>query len=178
MRVLITGRHVDVTPALRRYIDSRSKRLARYGARVGKIQVVLGVEKYRHTAEILVHFDGALLQSKAATREMYSAIDELFDRVAAQVRRRKEKRRDHKGRARTRLHVTRDSPEPETAAIKTVRRPLETLTIAEAKARLEEQGMDAVVFVNSEVDRIQVLRRAGADQLELLDPAMAKPGQA
>ncbi len=178
MRVLITGRHIDVTPALKRYVNTRSKRLARYGERVGKIQVVLGVEKHRHTAEILVHFDGALLQSKAATREMYSAIDELFDRVTAQVRRRKEKRRNYKGRARIRTLRERIGPDPEIALIKTVRRPLETLTIAQAKAKLDEQGLDTVVFLNPEVDRIQVLRRAGADQLELMDPAITSPGPA
>ena len=40
MRIMITGRHIEVTAALRRYIEARIKRLARYGMKLGGVQIV------------------------------------------------------------------------------------------------------------------------------------------
>ncbi len=51
MHVRITGRHVVITEALRRYIENRMRRLDRYGVELGEVQVVVVVEKYRHIAE-------------------------------------------------------------------------------------------------------------------------------
>ena len=43
MRLMITGRHVAVTPALREYIETRMERLDRYGLKLGTLQILLSV---------------------------------------------------------------------------------------------------------------------------------------
>ncbi|MDE3117900.1 MAG: ribosome-associated translation inhibitor RaiA, partial [Nitrospirota bacterium] len=78
MQILITGRHVEVTPALRRYIEVRMKRVERFEAKLGDVQVILGVEKYRHTAEVILTLNGVAVQAKASTKEMYASIDEVL----------------------------------------------------------------------------------------------------
>ncbi len=99
MRVTITGRHMMVTPALRRYLDERLQKLERYGVRPARGQFVLAVEKYRHTAEGVVTVNGRTIQGKVSTPEMHASIDRLLGKIERQLVKKKEKLVDRKLRA-------------------------------------------------------------------------------
>jgi putative sigma-54 modulation protein len=96
MKLRITGRHMDVTPALREYVETRFGRLDRYGLQVESLQVVLGVEKLQHIAEVVGAVNGKHVQAKTSTPEMYATIDALVDRIGAQFRKWKGRLADHK----------------------------------------------------------------------------------
>jgi putative sigma-54 modulation protein len=96
MTLKITGRHMDVTPALRSYVETRMSRLDRYGLNVGSLQVILGVEKLQHKAEVTGIVSGKRVQAKITTPEMYATIDALVDRLDAQFRKLKERLVSHK----------------------------------------------------------------------------------
>ncbi|HMS84644.1 MAG TPA: ribosome-associated translation inhibitor RaiA [Nitrospira sp.] len=96
MKLKITGRHMDITPALGSYIETRFSRLDRYGLKVGALQIILGVEKLQHKAEVTGIVSGKRVQAKTTTSEMYATIDELADRVDAQFRKLKERLVSHK----------------------------------------------------------------------------------
>lgn len=96
MNLRITGRHMDVTPALRSYVETRFSRLDRYGLKAGSLQVVLGVEKLQHKAEVTGAVSGKRIQAKISTPEMYATIDALVDRVDAQFRKWKDRLVTHK----------------------------------------------------------------------------------
>jgi len=175
MQILITGRHVEVTPALRQYIDIRMKRVARFGAKLGDVQVILGVEKYRHTAEVVLALNGVAVQAKASTKEMYASIDEVLDKVSRQISRQKDKRRSRKV-----SHATLLPPAPRPAAsslrslgVRVVRTALHRLTLEEATERLGSQSGALLVFVNQAAERTQVLHRLGSGTIELIDPSPA-----
>ena len=56
MRLLITGRQIEITPALRRLVDARLAKLERrFGDALVSVQVVLSTEKNRYVAEVIVH---------------------------------------------------------------------------------------------------------------------------
>lgn len=171
MRLLMTGRHVKVTPALKRYVESRLSRLTRYCAEVGDVQVVLAVEKYRHVAEAKLALNGAAIQAKASTNEMYASIDVVLEKIARQLARRKEKLVSHKprplpGRARS---VSSESTAP-WPRIQTVTVPLPTLTVDEAVERLSGGPSALMIFLNAAVDRVQIMRRLENGAIEVLDP--------
>lgn len=96
MKLRITGRHMDITPALRSYVENRFGRLDRYGLKIGLLQVVLGVEKLQHKAEVTGSVSGKRVQAKTSTSEMYATIDALVDRVDAQFRKWKDRLVSHK----------------------------------------------------------------------------------
>jgi putative sigma-54 modulation protein len=96
MRLRITGRHLGITSALRSYVETRFGRLDRYELKVGSFQVVLGVEKLQHMAEVIGTVNGKPLQAKTSTREMYATIDVLVCRVDAQFRKWKGRLVTHK----------------------------------------------------------------------------------
>ena len=94
MQVQISGHQIDVTPALRDYIDSKRERLARHFDHLTSLSIVLEVEKTRlaHKAEgTLSAAPGKMLHADAVEGDMYAAIDVLVDKLDAQVRRHKEK---------------------------------------------------------------------------------------
>lgn len=172
MRVMMTGRHVKITAALRRYIETRMKRLERYGVKLGDVQV--GVEKYRHTAEVSPTLNGATIQGRSSTNEMYASIDRLLGKIGHQVRKRKEKLVNHKPRAASlRSAQARTEGEHKSTGIHTVRVSLPTLTVAEALGRLGKDPSSLLIFVNGALGRLQVMQRLDHGGVELIDPQPA-----
>jgi len=174
VQLTVTGRHVEVTEALRRYIDNRVRRLERYGLKLDEAQVVLGVEKYRHTAEIILTLNGAVIQGKESTTEMYASIDRVFDQMRRRVRKRKEILSDHKPRSFSRkAPQAGPGPAMPRSPIRTVRMPLPTLTVEDAVGRVPLPPSSILVFLNPSTERVQVLRRLADGDIELVDPEPA-----
>lgn len=95
MQLNVTGHHVDVTPALREYIDTKLARLERHFDHVTDIHCVLTVEKLSHKAEATVHLSGGTVHADAVDQDMYAAVDSLIDKLDRQVKKHKEKLTDH-----------------------------------------------------------------------------------
>ena len=98
MRVILSGHHVDVTPALRTYVERKLARVLRRFDRVIEVQCTLTVDKLRHRAEATVNLAGARLFADAIEENMYAAIDSMIDKLDRQVRKHKEKITDHHAR--------------------------------------------------------------------------------
>lgn len=95
MQLNLTGHHVDITPALRDYVDTKVARLERHFDNVTDIHVILTVEKLRHRAEGNMHLSGNHLFADAVEDDMYAAIDGLVDKLDRQIKKHKEKVKDH-----------------------------------------------------------------------------------
>ncbi len=95
MHPSITGHHIDVTPALRKRINSKMGKLERHFDQVTDTHVVLTVEKNRHQAEATISVSGAKLYASSVEEDMYAAIDTLMDKLVRQIRKHKEKLTDH-----------------------------------------------------------------------------------
>jgi putative sigma-54 modulation protein len=98
MDLTVTGHHVDVTNALREYVQTRFSRLERHFDHMTDIHCVLTVEKLVHKAEATIHVGGATIHAEAQSGDMYAAIDNLTDKLDRQVTRHKEKVTDHHAR--------------------------------------------------------------------------------
>lgn len=96
MRVHLSGHHVEVTPALRSYVEKKLGRIVRRFDRLIDVHCILTVEKLRHRAESTVRLGGSTIHAAATEDDMYAAIDALGDKLEEQVRRHKEKVRDHR----------------------------------------------------------------------------------
>ncbi|HPE79801.1 MAG: ribosome-associated translation inhibitor RaiA [Chromatiaceae bacterium] len=97
MQVNLTGHHVDITDALRAYVDEKIARLERHFDHVTNVHVILSVEKLEKKAEATVHVAGADVFADAVHQDMYAAIDSLVDKLDRQVIRHKEKVKSHRG---------------------------------------------------------------------------------
>jgi putative sigma-54 modulation protein len=97
MQISLTGHHVDVSSALKSYVDSKFERLERHFDHVINVRVILSVEKLRQKAEATIHINGANVFADSVHEDMYAAIDGLIDKLDRQVIKYKEKKSDHRG---------------------------------------------------------------------------------
>ncbi len=99
MQLSISGHHVDVTDALKSYVEDKLQKLERHYDHITTAHVILTVDKLRQKAEATIHISGAELFADADCDDMYAAIDKLTDKLDRQVLKHKEKNQDrHHGR--------------------------------------------------------------------------------
>jgi len=98
MQLDVTGHHVEVTPALKDYVQTKLGRIERHFDHVTDVHCILTVEKLRHKAEATVQVSGGRLYADATEEDMYAAIDGLIDKLDRQVKKHKEKLSDHHAR--------------------------------------------------------------------------------
>ncbi|MFO1378284.1 MAG: ribosome-associated translation inhibitor RaiA [Steroidobacteraceae bacterium] len=95
MQLTLTGHHVEVTPALKSYVEKKLDRIVRHFDHVIDVHCVLTVEKLRHKAEATLAVSGAKIHADAVEGDMYAAIDALADKLDRRVKKHKEKVTDH-----------------------------------------------------------------------------------
>jgi putative sigma-54 modulation protein len=95
MQVNITGLHLEITDALRDYVEEKFDRLERHFDRIIAVQVILQVEKLKQKAEAALHVAGREVVANAEHGDMYAAIDLLVDKLDRQLIKHKEKQLDH-----------------------------------------------------------------------------------
>lgn len=100
MNLKISGHHVELTPALREYVQNKLERIKRHFDNVIDITVILAVDANtekdkRQRAEINLHMRGKDLHVESEAQDMYAAIDLLMDKLDRQVLRHKDKIQDH-----------------------------------------------------------------------------------
>jgi putative sigma-54 modulation protein len=95
MQINITGHHVELTDALRNYVNEKLTKLERHFDHVTNVHVILTVEKQNQKAEATVHVSGQDLFAQNETQDMYASIDGLIDKLDRQIIKHKEKISDH-----------------------------------------------------------------------------------
>ena len=98
MQLNITGHHVEITPSMRDYVQSKLARLERHFDHVTVVHCILTVDKLEQRSEATVNLSGGQLFAEAIDANMYAAIDSMVDKLDRQVRKHKEKRTDHHAR--------------------------------------------------------------------------------
>lgn len=95
MNLNITGHHVEVTPALRDYVQGKVDKVIRHFDHVTSVHVILTVEKLVQKAEITLHVKGKDIFADSSDADLYAAIDLLVDKLERQVQKYKGKHHDH-----------------------------------------------------------------------------------
>ena len=100
MNLTISGHHLEVTPALRTYVESKLDRITRHFDQVVDVKVLLSIENQtekerRQKAECNIHDKGSDMFAECAHQDMYAAVDELVDKLDRQVVRHKDRLQSH-----------------------------------------------------------------------------------
>ncbi|HVL34667.1 MAG TPA: ribosome-associated translation inhibitor RaiA [Burkholderiales bacterium] len=94
MNLNVSGHHLDVTPAIRTYVQAKLQRISRHFDHVIDAHVILTVDKLRQKAEATLHLRGKDVHCACEREDLYAAIDLLADKLDRQVLRYKDKRSD------------------------------------------------------------------------------------
>ena len=100
MNLKISGHHLELTPALREYVQNKLERIKRHFDNVIDVSVILSVDSLtekekRQRAKINLHLRGKDLHVESEAQDMYAAIDLLMDKLDRQVLRHKGRIQDH-----------------------------------------------------------------------------------
>ena len=98
MKVDITGRQTDLTPALRKFAEEKLQKLRKLLEDPIEAHVVLSIIKHRHIAEIQIKSRSVVLSGTEETSDLYASIGEVVDKLERQALKHKEKIHDHKHR--------------------------------------------------------------------------------
>lgn len=85
MRVSIAGRHLEMTDAMKSHVEGQLEKVRHHFDKVIDVDVVLSVEKHRHTAEVTVHANGVHIHGKETSTDMYVSIDTVVDKIDRQI---------------------------------------------------------------------------------------------
>jgi putative sigma-54 modulation protein len=91
MNLNLTGRHLEVTPAIREHVLNKLDKVKRHFDNVIDINVILSVDKLIQKAEASVHVSGKTIHAETEDSNLYVAIDSLVDSLDRQVLKHKEK---------------------------------------------------------------------------------------
>ena len=95
MQIELTGHHIEITDSLRAYVTEKMGKLERHFDKVSNTHVILRVEKDDQKAEATVHMSGHDIFAEAHESDMYASIDSLVDKLDRQVKKHKEKLKNH-----------------------------------------------------------------------------------
>lgn len=98
MNISVTGRHMELTDALRSYIESALKKIETHFDRLLEADVVLDVQKHRHIAEMNLFANGVRIHGKEVSSDMYASVDTVIAKLEKQIRKHKDRINRHKPR--------------------------------------------------------------------------------
>lgn len=108
MNLTISGHHLELTPAIRDYVETKLERIKRHFDHVIDVAVILAVEKLpekekRQKAEINLRLRGKDIHVESFAEDLYAAIDTLIDKLDRQVLKYKTRVQDHQHEAIKRI---------------------------------------------------------------------------
>lgn len=176
MRLVLTGRHVDITPGLRRLVDRRLARLERHlGSALVSAQVKLTLDKTGHCSDVTVHIRGDhMLSGRAAGPTWTASLATSIEKIENQATRVKGKW----DARRRRKPPSAPADDAEAAAAPAARGPrivrlsraqFKPMSLESAAIELAASGEAFVLFRNVDTDGLSVLVRQ-AGQFGLVEP--------
>ena len=192
MRLELTGRHVRITPGIKRLVDERLQKLDRLlHDRAVSLQVVLFLEKYRHRVEVTLHARGEhFLHGAGSGTGWELAVNQAVGKINQQARKLKGKWDEGKRQRISAAKAASASPRPGRAdgssearrraegdgagrlprVVRVRSRAAKPMTIEDAAAELGDGNDAVIVFRNSSTDAVTVLFRRPDGNLGLIEP--------
>jgi putative sigma-54 modulation protein len=185
MRVELTGRHVDITPALRRLVDRKLTRLERVlNDSALSAQIVLTDEKRERRADVTLHARGEkFLHGDGASSAWETSLTQAFDKIAKQAQKVKGKWQEWKRRGVKGAMAAGEEPVATTRSparprrvrprmpriLRASRQAVKPMSVADAAREVEANGEGVVVFRDVETAAISVLYRRTNGELVLVE---------
>ena len=177
MRIMISGKNMEVSEYLKGLVEKKAAKLKRYFKEGTEVHVTLSIEKSRHIAEVTVPFDGVVFRTEESTGDMYSSIDAALKKLERQIRK-------HRTKLEKRLRDDAfDIPQPEygedvdnegeeeAAQIVRVKHfTVKPMDVAEAQMQMELLGHSFFVFTNAKTNETNVIYKRKDGNLGLIEP--------
>jgi putative sigma-54 modulation protein len=178
MMITVTFRRMETAESLKAYAEEKLSKLKKYLDSPLEAHVVLEVEKFRHIADVTLNVDGARVKAVEETEDMYSAIDQVMDKIEIQVKKLRAKVRNRRSDSikGEETLVTEASMEAMDGPVdehtirveKLVAKPMDP---EEAAMQLSASRQDFLVFRNARTRETNVIYKRKDGDIGLIEPA-------
>jgi putative sigma-54 modulation protein len=176
MKFEYTGRHLEVTPALRSHVENHFDKLKHlFNGQATNAHVIIEVAKGRHRAEIIVHWRDHVLTANTTVSDMYKALTQTITKLEKQATRLKDKVIDKHHRATKTSVVATPVDEippapPAPRIIDSSSYKVKPMTAEEAVLNLQTEENQFLVFRDAENEKISVIYRRKDGNFGLIQP--------
>ncbi|MGS0745819.1 ribosome hibernation-promoting factor, HPF/YfiA family [Syntrophomonas erecta subsp. sporosyntropha] len=178
MKLVIRGKNIDLTDALRDYTTKRLSKLEKYIEDAKEAQVALAVEGEGHKVEVTIPLNGVILRGEEATDDMYTSIDMVVEKLEKQIEKYKTKLyRSNRGVGLKKALAEQAKQEIEAGhrpekfkIVRTKRFALKPMDEEEAIMQMNLLGHNFFVFFNSESEEVNVVYRRKDGDYGLIEP--------
>ncbi len=174
------GRNVEVTEALKNYVERKAERLDRYFDNIVDAKVVLSIAGSPHVerrakAEIQLNVPGGIVRVEESDPDMYAAIDSAIEVLEKQLKRFKGrmvgKRHSNLGPSAPPPQPPEEEAEPfEPEIVRVKRFEMKPMTPEDAALQMEALGHTFFVFRNADTEQINVIYRRHDGNYGLIEP--------
>lgn len=190
MQLTVTGKQIDIGPALRTHVESSlASILDKYFKTAIEAHVVVSKEAHLIRAEISIHIGrGIVVNAGAAVGDVYAAFDASAERLAKQLRRYKRRLRDHHAKIREPAEIAErarayvlappaeeadgENPAGGPAVIAEISTELPRLTVGEAAMRMDLADAPVLLFRNRSHDELNLVYRRADGNIGWIDPEL------
>jgi len=181
VQLSIVGRRVEVTDAIREYLEKRLMKLKKYFPRMIDVHVILYTQKINQVAEVTVKANGLVIHGEEKSEDLYASIDKVVDKLDAQLRKHKERLVDHQSKKSKddrglNLNISvfeKDDIEgmrPSPQVIHTKKFTIKPMSVDEAAMQMDLISQEFLVFKNSANERLNVIYRLKDGNYGLIEP--------
>lgn len=173
MRYVITGRNIEVTPALKAAVEDKIGKLERYFTPDTEVIATLSVQKDRQKIEITIPMKGNIIRAEESSNDMYVSIDLVEEIIERQIKKYKRKLIDKKQAALSFSEAFLQEEydmDDEVRIVKTKKFGMKPMDPEEACVQMELLGHSFYVFLNSETDEVNVVYKRKGNTYGLIEP--------
>ena len=190
MRLELTGRQTDITPALRRLVDRKLAKLERLlNDRALSAHAVMTREKNGYRVDVTLHARGEkFFHGMAKTASWEVSLGEVVAKISEQAKKLKTKWKDRTRRATKTGRLASPEPVDESLVsaaeriartpksvtrmpriLRMARQPVKPMSVADAARQVEANGEGVVVFRDTDTQTVSVLYRRANGELTLVE---------
>jgi len=173
MKINIKGRNVEVTAAIKEYVEKRLAKFDKMIAEAEEAYVTVLVQKDRHRVEVTIPLDGGvILRGEEEGNNMYACIDEVVEKLERQVRKHKTRlaKRVKEGSAAKKALMAIEEEPDERLLVRTKQFNIKPVSVEEAIMQMNLLGHKFFVFTNEENHKVNVLYQRNDGNYGLLIP--------
>jgi putative sigma-54 modulation protein len=180
MELQITGKNMDLSPEVHRYIEHKLGRLNRHLPSIIDSRVEISEEKTRSpqqhfVVQVTLHSSGTRLRGEERGQDLFTAVDKVAEVMNRQIEHYKGKLYD-KGRSRS-LARGEFSEEVETVqparnVVRVKRFAIKPMSVAKAIDQMELLGHDFFLFLNADTEELNLLYQRKDGNYGLIEPEL------
>lgn len=174
MRFVISGKNLDVSPALRQAIEQKLGKLEKYFTPETEIIATLSVEKERQKIEVTIPVKGNIIRSEQVSNDMYVSIDLVEEVIERQLHRYKNKlteRHQDDGSNFKKEYLEKEyDTNDDIRIIRTKHFGIKPMYPEDACVQMELLGHTFFVFSNAETEEVNVVYKRKDGAYGLIEP--------